>query len=300
MADFLSALGQFGQSLGPMGAADTQRRTLEHMQKVFAANPEYAKQLYGTLQGTSTDLPSDVRSYQFFSKLTPEQKREYLAQKRASQVLDQGGYQQVLNPEGGIYETYDKTLPPQDTPLVRGQQANAAEGGRIAATQTGESNKKAASTQSTLDTISEAKKILPEASSGGLQAGVTGTAKFFGKSTKSSKADARLKVLSAVLTQNVPRMEGPQSDRDTQMYKEAAANIGDNTLPYEDRQAALETAEAIANKYSELDTGNLPVPNNEIDAGNAALDVVKGAATKPPSIGKSKVLKYNPKTGNFD
>jgi hypothetical protein len=301
MADFLTALGQFGQSLAPLGQMDTERRNYEHMNKVFAANPDFAAKMYGTMKnGGADDLPSNIREWNIFSRMTDEQKKQYLAMKRAQQFTDLGGSvvaQNPLDPTSPLAQ-YGKTLLPGEQPGIRGMQAGAAELAKIAATQSGESNKKAASAQSTISTLEEARKILPDASSGGLEAGLTGTAKFFGKSTKSSKSDAKLKVLSATLVQNVPRMEGPQSDRDTQMYKEAAANIGDNMLPYEDRLAAIDTIETLQSKYASGDTGNLPVP--EMDAANAALDIVKGAATKPPSINKSKVLKYNPVTGDFE
>lgn len=46
--DFANSAGyqQFGDALRKIGAADTARLQNEHMEKVFAANPEYAKLLY--------------------------------------------------------------------------------------------------------------------------------------------------------------------------------------------------------------------------------------------------------------
>jgi hypothetical protein len=39
----------------------------------------------------------------------------------------------------------------------------------------------------------------------------------------------------------VPRFEGPQSDKDTQSYKEAAGQLADSTLPREIRKEAGRT-----------------------------------------------------------
>ena len=50
----------------------------------------------------------------------------------------------------------------------------------------------------------------------------------------------------------MPRMEGPQSDKDVEMYKEMAGNIGDPTKTRAERLAALQTIERINNKYEAL------------------------------------------------
>lgn len=51
----------------------------------------------------------------------------------------------------------------------------------------------------------------------------------------------KLQVLSDQILKLVPRFEGPQSDKDTQSYREAAGQLADGTLPRKVRKAAAET-----------------------------------------------------------
>jgi hypothetical protein len=80
-------------------------------------------------------------------------------------------------------------------------------------------------------------------------AGVDTVAAALGKSTEGSKAIARLNVLSYNILANIPRFEGPQSDIDVQMYKQAAGDFNNRKLPVEDRLAALGALNSILQRY---------------------------------------------------
>jgi hypothetical protein len=101
-----------------------------------------------------------------------------------------------------------------------------------------------------LDLVNQAEKLLPDATSGRVENIFTTGGQVAGISTKMSKADSQLDVIAAGLTSNVPRMEGPQSDADTRLYKEAAGNVGNRNLPSGDRMAALQTIKGINQKYA--------------------------------------------------
>lgn len=64
------------------------------------------------------------------------------------------------------------------------------------------------------------------------------SAAFVGKATPGAIAIARLKPIADMVLKMVPRFEGPQSDKDTQSYKEAAGQLGDPTMPTEIRKQA--------------------------------------------------------------
>lgn len=68
---------------------------------------------------------------------------------------------------------------------------------------------------------------------------------FFGKSTEGSQAAAQLKALEGALIAKMPKMSGPQSDKDVEMYRQMAAKIGDPTTPAGDRKAAIEVVKQI-------------------------------------------------------
>lgn len=59
-----------------------------------------------------------------------------------------------------------------------------------------------------------------------------------GKATPGAIAIAKLKPIADIALKMVPRFEGPQSDKDTQSYKEAAGQLADASLPTDIRKAA--------------------------------------------------------------
>ena len=64
---------------------------------------------------------------------------------------------------------------------------------------------------------------------------------FFGQATSGAIAIGKLKPIQDVVLKMVPRFEGPQSDKDTQSYKEAAGQLADPTLPTKIRKEAGKT-----------------------------------------------------------
>ena len=54
------------------------------------------------------------------------------------------------------------------------------------------------------------------------------------------------------MTSNVPRMQGPQSDKDVLLYKTMAAEVGNRNKPVSARMAALDTLEKLQSKYADI------------------------------------------------
>lgn len=81
-------------------------------------------------------------------------------------------------------------------------------------------------------------------------AGVDQVYRLFGASTKGSQAISQLKVLEGNLMLAQPRMEGPQSDRDVQLYRQMSASVGDSTTPPADKIAALRAIRQLQAKYA--------------------------------------------------
>jgi len=99
------------------------------------------------------------------------------------------------------------------------------------------------------------KAPLPTQSYGGVaQDFVSG---IFGGSPKGSAEADRLKVLGGSLVMAMPRMEGPQSDRDVSLYREMAGQVGDSTLSVARRLAALDQVEKLYRKYDKTSVENL-------------------------------------------
>ena len=67
------------------------------------------------------------------------------------------------------------------------------------------------------------------------------SAGFFGKATEGAIAIGKIAPIADLVLKMVPRFEGPQSNKDTQSYKEAAGQLADATLPTKIRKEAGKT-----------------------------------------------------------
>lgn len=132
----------------------------------------------------------------------------------------------------------------------------------------------------------------PTASGGG--ALMDSAANFFGSSTKGADTASKLDTLSGWLVSNVPRMEGPQSDKDVLSYKTMAAEVGDRTKPISQRLAAAQELKALQAKYADLNGGGQtkePKPSRVIDALPPANTGNRGQRIRDTTTGK--ILKSN-------
>ncbi len=104
--------------------------------------------------------------------------------------------------------------------------------------------------------LSDARDLLKAGpTNSGMGAMVDQLGGFFGYSPDSADAASKLETISGWMTANVPRMEGPQSDKDTMQYKQMAAAVGDRTKPVSQRLAALDSLEKLQAKYAVLNGG---------------------------------------------
>ena len=145
------------------------------------------------------------------------------------------------------------------------------------------SGKGTADPQTILNLLDRAEAHLGNATGSGAGALVDKGAAFFGASTKGSEAAGPLKVIAGNLTMAQPRMEGPQSDKDTQLYKEMAGNLADDTLPVKVRQNALKEMRLIANRYKSgywAPPGYKPPPGFKVDSGTGGQ--TGGGGALPP------------------
>lgn len=92
-----------------------------------------------------------------------------------------------------------------------------------------------------LEAISKDGGLIDQSTGSGAGALVDIGAAFFGTATPGSIAVGRLKPLVDPVLKLVPRFEGPQSDKDTQMYKDAAGDLANPNIPNDRKKAAAKT-----------------------------------------------------------
>lgn len=198
----------------------------------------------------------EIEYLRSLDNLPPDQREakrnEFFQVKRAQQIVDRGGSQDVLQPgaaPGAVATSLPKTLAPNQTPEHEFSVKAAGKQGEAAAALASQQAKAPA-------LFSEAESLLdPQGpnvqlpTQSGVGSVIDRVGNFFGISPDGAPEAARLKVVGGNLTSLVPRFEGPQSDRDTQAYREMAGQIGDETIPVAQRLAALKQVETLINGY---------------------------------------------------
>lgn len=112
-----------------------------------------------------------------------------------------------------------------------------------------------------LGLLDEVDKLLPGSTGSYLGAGVDQAARVFGKATPGAEATAQLKTLQGALIGKMPKMSGPQSDKDVLLYREMAGQVADSTLPVSTRQAASATIRGLNEKYAGMPEGSSRPPS---------------------------------------
>lgn len=194
----------------------------------------------------------------------------YLQQHPTASLEDAAAaYQRYFNPmqpgvtvAGDVPYAYTRT--PQGIqsqgPLVsRAETAtNAATvaGSKTSATTTAEAAAKRDFTMIDFDDVVKAaeaelnKKGAQKPTGSGVGTAVDAAAALVGITPPGAEAADSLRSIAATLIGKMPRMEGPQSDRDSNLYAKAAGDIGNSQLPIDRRKAALRTVKQLHQKYA--------------------------------------------------
>jgi hypothetical protein len=203
---------------------------------------------------------SDVQNWEYFQKLNPEQQKQWLTMQRqptAPQLAVINGVPTLVDRIQGT-QTPLTTLQQEigATTEKAGAEAEAKALGMAKGEAQGGLAKKGINAMNVLETIELADPLVDVATGSATGEAADKVASFFGKSTGGDQAIAQLKIIQANLMTNMPRMEGPQSDRDVQLYREAAGELGDPSVPRARKKAAISMIKALQQKYTE----GMPVP----------------------------------------
>lgn len=159
--------------------------------------------------------------------------------------------------QAALTEAAKLNVQQQFLPQELGMRTDAAirqEAGKAAVSAQADRNKTMATRErdanTALELLDQAERLLP-AATGSLAGAVYDRGLgIIGRSTEGAQATAGLKAIAGQLTSKMPRMEGPQSDKDVQLYKEMAGDLANDTLPIATRQAALRQIRALQQKYA--------------------------------------------------
>lgn len=107
--------------------------------------------------------------------------------------------------------------------------------------------------------LGEAEALIDKAPGSYAGAGLNLGKRLVGISDETTQAAQALKGLEAQLMMAMPRMEGPQSDKDVALYRQQAGQIGDPSVPAGDKKAAIRVIKSLTAKYREA-VGDSPAP----------------------------------------
>lgn len=120
---------------------------------------------------------------------------------------------------------------------------------------------------SVMEITDEARKYVDAAPGSYLGAAANMAGRVFGADTDSAKAQAKLEVLGGALISKMPKMSGPQSDKDVLLYKQMAGNLNDPTISASAKNAAMDEIRKLNEKYSSSPVRAISEARNAIKNG---------------------------------
>jgi hypothetical protein len=193
------------------------------------ADKAAGQRFYQDPQGGGAQTPAAVMEHQWFLRQPPEVQAQILNYRRGNSTPD-------ITREN-----------------AEARALGAKEGERLASVE-----KKIADSANMSDALDIAVTLVPIATGSGTGALFDRAAGAFGYTPSGAEATASLQVVAAKVLENVPRMEGPQSDRDAQMYREAAGQLGDPSVTRGAKMAAIRTIRQLTTKYAVRNGGGAP------------------------------------------
>jgi len=134
---------------------------------------------------------------------------------------------------------------------------------------------------STYGLIAPIAEQIKKSTGSGVGSAVDSLAATIGKSTDGAKAIQQLKILSYPILANVPRFEGPQSDYDVQVYKQAAGDFANDKLPIDTRLAALQGMISLLKKYDKEGKNDWTFGGNAPGSASGAKPAGQAAPGQP-------------------
>jgi hypothetical protein len=199
--------------------------------------------------------PAAIQEFEYFKGLSPDDQATYTKLQRqptVPKIVNIGNVPHLVDPVTGVRTP----LSSLENEMAGAGAVKQAEGygaavGKAAGEVAGGIQKKSSDAQG-VQTLLEGADALIDVATGSTVGVVRDkVAAVFGYAPDGAQAIAELKILQANLMLQQPRMEGPQSDRDAILYREAAGQIGDPSVPAATKKTALRKILELQNKYRE-------------------------------------------------
>jgi hypothetical protein len=104
--------------------------------------------------------------------------------------------------------------------------------------------------------LNEAEPLIGKATSSRIGALYDAAAGAVGASPDGAPQAAQLRAIEGALVSKMPKMSGPQSDKDVLLYKQMAGQIGDPNIPVASKRAAMATIRSLNERYAGVAPGS--------------------------------------------
>ena len=197
---------------------------------------------------TAADLAASNTAY---TKAIQEQTRaDMLSGREQAQSNADRTFKQSQSNADRTFDESIKVKPPSGYTFKDGG-LSAIPGGPADLKINAESVKKTTDANDVISILNVVDTLLPK-STGSLTGTVIDTVSgVVGKTPKGAESAQQLRMLQGALISKMPKMSGPQSDKDVLLYRQMAGEIGDSTIPVKNRQAAATMLRTLNEKYSD-------------------------------------------------
>lgn len=132
-----------------------------------------------------------------------------------------------------------------------GEARPVMQGGQpIAAKDAAKESAKVTDAKDVLALLDQASPLIDKATNSYAGVALDEAARTVGMSPKGAQAAAQLRALEGALISKMPKMSGPQSDKDVLLYKQMAGQIGDPSIPAAQKKAAMSTIREINERHA--------------------------------------------------
>ena len=141
-----------------------------------------------------------------------------------------------------------------------------------------------------MELTDEAAPLLEKAPGSYAGAALNQLGRVFGMNTEATNAQAQMDVISGALVAKMPKMTGPQSDKDVLLYRQMAGNLNDPTVPTSAKQAAMKTLRMLNEKYVNQQGSGMQASGAAGDAIRQARQAISSGAPKDAVIRRLQQL----------
>ncbi len=229
--------------------------------------PELAQKIYEKRFAQTPQQPTnDMQEFEFAKQqgFTGDFMAYQAAKQRAGKNAPDPYYQPVqtstglfrFNARTGAYEAMSQDgrplMPPSIDAGAQGAVAREKEKGKGEGERANAAAIKVRDSNDAIGLLDEVDQLLPNATGSGVGAAMDAAGAVVGATPNGAAEADQLDILAGMLTSKVPRMEGPQSNLDVQLYRQMAGDLGNRKLPVQRRMAAAQRMRDLAMKYADI------------------------------------------------